>query len=112
MPVVVVGQVVDIGVQHNDFHRIRVRGVHRVDVQLTKAPRQVALLHGGDGLVLKEQHMVLDQPGQQRIALGVAHGLGQVNAGDKGANGGAQGLDVQGHGGGKCSRWHKAVKDG
>lgn len=101
VPVVVVGRVVVIGVQHDDFHRVRMRGVHRVDMQLAKAPRQIALLHGGDGLVLKEQHMVLEQPGQQCIALLVSHGLGQVNAGDEGANGRAQGLDVQGHGGGK-----------
>lgn len=69
-----------------------------MDVQGAKAGRQVALLHGRDGLVFKEQHMVLQQCLQQGVMVKVAQWFTEADAADEGAYSRPQSLDLQCHG--------------
>ena len=65
VPVVVVGRVVVVGVEHDDLGHARRLRVDRVDVQVAEARGQCALRKGRNrlafGLALEEQHLVLEQ---------------------------------------------------
>ena len=67
-----------------------------MDVQITEARGQCALLQRLQLLALEEQHMVLQQGGEQIVALGIAEAVRQLQAADQGADGRAQGLHADG----------------
>ena len=89
MPHGVVTHIGHRGVEDQHFGLFRHVGVDRVNMQVTKIGREACLLLRRDGLVAEEQHRV----GKQRLFDGVAlfniQRLGDIDATDLGAQGGA-----------------------
>ena len=80
-----------MGIEHDDLLGLLRVGVDGVDVQIPEAVRQRPLGSRGDGLVAKEQHLVFEQGAMELLELPLAQGLGQIDAGDDGADVGPRG---------------------
>ena len=80
MPVVIIGRVIVMGVQNNDFlHPFRMR-VNRVDMQVAKTQGQRALLLWGNGLLAQEHHLMAQHRMVQLLKLVIAQRTGYVQA--------------------------------
>ena len=89
MPHRVITHIRDGGVEDQHFGLFRHVGVDRVDVQVAKVCREPCLLRRGDRLVTEEQHRIVEQRLFNGVALFGIQRLGDIDAADLGAQGGA-----------------------
>ena len=86
VPVVVVGRVSRVGVQHDDLRHLGIVGIERVDMQRAEAGGEVTLLARRQRLILEEQHAMAIEQRTDRRHLGVAETGRQVDPADGGAD--------------------------
>ncbi len=86
VPVVVVGRIAGMGVQHDDLLHLGIVGIERVDMQRAEAGGEVALLAWRQFLILEEQHAVAIEQRADRRHRFIAEPGRQVDAADGGAD--------------------------
>ncbi len=76
MPVVIIRRIIVVGIEDDNLFHARGVRVDRMDMQVAKPQRQVALLRRGDILLAQEYHLMTQHRVIQLLKLVVAQRTG------------------------------------